>query len=116
MARTGPSRRGFLAAASGGPAAALLPTGEALPVQPAAPIPNKAAARPLAFLMADDFEDLEFMAWRVEPGRPDPHNPLLEPGMPWDSGGVFAHGTVLRDPIDGLWKAWQVSFPASAKP
>jgi len=32
--------------------------------------------------------------------------------MPWDSGGVMAHGTVLRDPIDGLWKAWQVSTPA----
>jgi hypothetical protein len=23
----------------------------------------------------------------------------------------MAHGTVLRDPIDGLWKAWQVSTP-----
>jgi hypothetical protein len=61
--------------------------------------------------MPDDFEEFDFIAWRVEPGRPDPHNPLLEPEMPWDSGGVFAHGTVLRDPIDGLWKAWQVSFP-----
>lgn len=74
------------------------------------------SGEPLRFLMADDFEDLDFVAWRIEPGIPDPHNPLLEPEMPWDSGGVFGHGTVLRDPIDGLWKAWQVSFPAVAKP
>ena len=34
--------------------------------------------------------------------------------MPWDTGSVFAHGTVLHDPIDGLWKAWQHSMPAPA--
>jgi hypothetical protein len=62
--------------------------------------------------MPDDFEDLDFIAWRVEPSRPDPANPLLEPAMPWDSGGVFAHGTVLRDPLDSRWKAWQLSFQA----
>jgi hypothetical protein len=90
----------------------MLPFENVLPAQPAA-AKIKAA---LAFLMPDDFEDMEFMAWRVEPGRHDPNNPLLEPAMPWDSGGVFAHGTVARDPIDGLWKAWQVSFPALAKP
>jgi hypothetical protein len=67
--------------------------------------------RPLPFLMAEDFEDLDFCAWRVEPGRPDAHNPLVEPAMPWDAGGVLAHGTVLHDPIDGLWKAWQHSIP-----
>jgi hypothetical protein len=61
--------------------------------------------------MAADFEDLDFCAWRIEPGQPDPHNPLVEPAMPWDAGGVLAHGTVLRDPIDGLWKAWQSSIP-----
>src|SRR5690348_16855559 len=65
----------------------------------------------LPFLMAEDFEDLDFCAWRVEPGRADPHNPLVEPAMPWDAGGVLAHGSVKRDPIDGLWKAWQVSIP-----
>lgn len=66
--------------------------------------------------MPDDFETLELVSWRVEQGVPDPHNPLLEPAMPWDSGGVMAHGTVLRDPIDGLWKAWQVSTPAEEAP
>lgn len=64
----------------------------------------------LPFLMADDFEDLDFCAWRIEPGQSDPHNPLVEPAMPWDAGSVGAHGTVLRDPIDGLWKAWQISL------
>ena len=67
----------------------------------------------LPFLMASDFDDMELVAWRIEQGQPDPHNPLLEPAMPWDEGGVFSHGTVLRDPIDGLWKAWQVSTPTS---
>lgn len=65
------------------------------------------------FLMPDDFEDLDLVAWRVEQGRQDASNPLLEPEMPWDLGGVFSHGTVLRDPIDNLWKAWQVSAPPS---
>jgi hypothetical protein len=62
-------------------------------------------------LMPDNFDSLLLVSWRVEQGVPDPGNPLLTPAMPWDSGGVMAHGTVLRDPIDGLWKAWQVSTP-----
>lgn len=74
-----------------------------------------ASERPLPFLMASDFELLDLVGWRVEQGREDPNNPLLEPEMPWDEGGVFAHGTVLRDPIDGLWKAWQVSTPLSER-
>ena len=69
--------------------------------------------RALSFLMASDFEDLNLVAWRIEEGKPDSNNPLLEPEMPWDVGGVFSHGTVLRDPIDGLWKAWQMSTPLS---
>ncbi|SVE54512.1 uncharacterized protein METZ01_LOCUS507366, partial [marine metagenome] len=59
--------------------------------------------------MPTDFENLNLVAWRVEQGIPDTNNPLLEPEMPWDAGGVFAHGTVLKDPIDNLWKAWQIS-------
>jgi len=69
----------------------------------------------MPLLMPDDFESLHVVAWRVEEGVPDPRNPLLEPAMPWDAGGVMAHGTVLRDPIDGLWKAWQVSTPAKER-
>jgi hypothetical protein len=69
--------------------------------------------RKLPFLMASDFEDMDLVAWRVEQGHEDPNNPLLEPEMPWDAGGVFSHGTVLHDPIDGMWKAWQVSIPVS---
>ncbi len=66
----------------------------------------------MPLLMPDDFESLKLVAWRVEEGEQDQNNPLLEPAMPWDSGGIMAHGTVLLDPIDGLWKAWQVSTPA----
>ena len=65
----------------------------------------------MPLLMPDDFESMKLVSWRVEEGEPDASNPLLEPEMPWDSGGIMAHGTVLRDPIDGLWKAWQVSTP-----
>ncbi len=67
----------------------------------------------LPFVMPSDFQDLELVAWRVEQGRQDPNNPLLEPEMPWDLGGVFSHGTVLRDPIDGVWKAWHVATPVA---
>ncbi|MCB1104574.1 MAG: hypothetical protein H7A44_08415 [Opitutaceae bacterium] len=69
----------------------------------------------MPLLMPDDFESMKLVSWRVEEGEPDAHNPLLEPAMPWDSGGIMAHGTVLRDPIDGLWKAWQVSTPGEAE-
>jgi hypothetical protein len=66
----------------------------------------------MPLLMPDNFESMKLVSWRVEEGVQDPDNPLLEPAMPWDSGGIMAHGTVLYDPIDGLWKAWQVSTPA----
>ena len=72
---------------------------------------NRRVARRMPLLMPDDFQELNLVSWRVEQGVPDSHNPLLEPEMPWDSEGVMAHGTVLHDPIDGLWKAWQVSTP-----
>lgn len=76
---------------------------------------SPAADQRLPLLMPDDFESFQLATWRVELGVPDAHNPLLEPGMPWDAGGVMAHGTVLHDPIDGLWKAWQVSTPAEER-
>lgn len=66
----------------------------------------------MPLLMPDDFQHMKLVAWRVELGKPDAMNPLLEPAMPWDAGGIMAHGTVLLDPLDGLWKAWQVSTPA----
>ena len=31
--------------------------------------------------------------------------------MPWDNGGPLQHGTVLRDPLDGKWKAWGAAVP-----
>lgn len=67
----------------------------------------------LPFIMPSDFEDLDTVAWRVEEGQKDTNNPLLEPEMPWDLGGVFSHGTVLLDPIDGIWKAWNTATPVS---
>jgi len=67
------------------------------------------ASMPL--LMPDDFSQMELVAWRVEPGTPDPANPLIEGDMPWDSGGVGIHGSVFRDPLDGKWKAYLVCTP-----
>jgi hypothetical protein len=66
----------------------------------------------MPLLMPDDFTHVEVVAWRVEPAVADPDNPLLEGEMPWDRGGVMTHGTVLKDPIDGLFKAWIVCTPA----
>lgn len=70
----------------------------------------KTARMPL--LMPDDFSSLHLCGWRVEEGRNDPNNPLIEGEMPWERGGVGIHGTVLQDPLDGLWKAWIVATPA----
>ena len=69
----------------------------------------------LPLLMPDNFDSFRLVSWRVEQGVPDEHNPLITPAMPWDAGGIMAHGTVIHDPIDGLWKAWQVSTPAEVR-
>jgi len=63
----------------------------------------------MSMILDTDIAEQHGIAWRLEPAAPDPHNPLIEPAFPWDSGAFFAHGTVLRDPIDGLWKAWTIS-------
>ncbi|MFH0964573.1 MAG: hypothetical protein V2A58_11265 [Planctomycetota bacterium] len=62
-------------------------------------------------ILADDFLEHYRIAWRMEPGKKDPNNPLMSPQFPWDMGAVFAHGTVLLNPIDGLYKAWYLSTP-----
>ncbi len=66
--------------------------------------------RPPIFF-ADDFAQRINVGWRVEPGAPDPANPLIEPEHPWDDGCPFSHGTVLIDPTDGKWKMWYISTP-----
>jgi len=60
---------------------------------------------------SDDFVEHVNVGWRIEPGVPDPANPLLEPQYPWDSGCAFSHGTVMIDPFDGQWKMWYISTP-----
>jgi len=65
----------------------------------------------MPLLMSDDFEERNNVWWRVELAVPDPENPLLEGGMPWDAGGIGVHGTILCDPIDGLYKAWVIATP-----
>jgi len=67
-----------------------------------------APPRPPIFF-ADDFAERVNVGWRIEPGVPDPANPLIEPKYPWDAGCPFSHGTVLIDPFDGKWKMWYVS-------
>jgi hypothetical protein len=70
----------------------------------------------MPLLMPDDFSELHLTAWRVELGKPDPNNPLIEGTTPWDRGGVGIHGSVFRDPIDKLWKAYLVGTPAAFHP
>ena len=62
-----------------------------------------------SFLLGEDFVEKHNVAWRVELAAEDAGNPLIEPKFPWESAAVFSHGTVLLDPIDGLWKAWYIS-------
>ena len=64
-------------------------------------------------LFYDDFVSMHYAAWRQE--LPKVSAPLLEPRTNlWDAD-VHAHGTVLVDPRDGLWKAWYVSTPATGR-
>ncbi len=69
----------------------------------------------MPLLMPDDFSELNLVAWRVENGKPDKNNPLIEGEMPWDAGSVMSYGTILIDPIDGLWKAWIFCAPAEVE-
>ena len=50
-----------------------------------------------SFVMGEDFVEKHNIAWRVEVAAEDCANPLLEPGLPWESAAVFSHGTVMRD-------------------
>jgi hypothetical protein len=62
-------------------------------------------------IFADDFVEHCKIAWRIEQAVPDPANPLLEPKFPWDDAVVgCGHGTALKDPIDGKFKAWVTSL------
>ena len=69
----------------------------------------------LSMILDDDIAERDNFGWRVEPATPDPANPLIEPEMPWDQGAVFAHGTFLKDPTDGLWKGWHVCTPSEGR-
>jgi hypothetical protein len=70
-------------------------------------IPNR--NEQFSFLLGEDFVEKHNVAWRVELANEDAKNPLMEPKFPWESAAVFSHGTVMVDPIDGLWKAWYIS-------
>jgi len=61
-------------------------------------------------IFEDNFIERVNIAWRIEPAEQDPVNPLLESAYPWDSASpCVGHGTVLKDPVDGMYKAWVVS-------
>lgn len=70
----------------------------------------------MPLLMPDNFSEMSRVAWRVEPGTPDLNNPLIEGEMPWDAGGVGIHGTVFKDPINSMWKAYLVCTPPEEVP
>lgn len=58
-----------------------------------------------------NFAEPHNIAWRVEPGKWESANPLLVGEYPWETAVSFSEGTVLRDPIDGVFKAWGKSWP-----
>ena len=72
-------------------------------------VPSVERLNCLSFIIDEDMATRDKVNWRMERAQQDPANPLLEPFYPWDNGAVFTHGSVLRDPIDGLWKAWYIS-------
>ncbi|MFH0963902.1 MAG: hypothetical protein V2A58_07795, partial [Planctomycetota bacterium] len=62
-------------------------------------------------ILEDSFQERFKIAWRIEPAEPYANNPLLAPKYPWDDGVVGSgHGTALKDPIDGKFKAWVPSM------
>ena len=65
-------------------------------------VPSVERLNCLSFIIDEDMATRDKVNWRMERALQDPANPLLEPFYPWDSGAVFTHGSVLRDPIDGL--------------
>ncbi len=66
---------------------------------------------PPPIIFDDDFVEHHKVAWRIEQAVEDPNNPLLEPKFPWDDAVVgCGHGTVLKDPLDGKFKAWTPSI------
>lgn len=74
------------------------------------PLPfHGASPNSFSFLLGEDFVEKHNIAWRVELAQEDPANPIMETKFPWESAGVFSHGTIMRDPIDGLWKAWYIA-------
>lgn len=70
----------------------------------------------MPLLMPDDFSELHLIGWRVEQAEPDASNPLIEGDTPWDAGGVGIHGSVFKDPVNGLWKAYLVCTPPEEFP
>lgn len=63
-----------------------------------------------AMIFSDDFVEHVNIGWRIEPGQKDSANPLLEAKYPWDNASPsIGHGTVLKDPLDNLYKYWGVS-------
>ena len=62
-------------------------------------------------IFEDSFAEPHSIAWRVEPGEWDSANPLIVGEHPWETACPFNAGTVLKDPLDGLWKAWGICFP-----
>ena len=61
------------------------------------------------FLTPSDFDSFHLSTWSVDFGHTSPE-PLMHPQHPWDEE-IGGKGTILIDPIDGLYKAWYISQP-----
>ena len=65
----------------------------------------------MPLLMPDDFSDLHLVAWRVEPGTPDPDNPPL---VRWESPRLCRGGS--KSLTDPAVFGWEIRNDADSRP
>lgn len=73
---------------------------------------NASIVEPLlnaSFLMPADFPSMHLVTWSINYADV-PDEPVMHPHYDWDEE-IGGKGTILVDPIDGLYKAWYVSQP-----
>jgi hypothetical protein len=69
---------------------------------------------PVFLLEHSTVEDMWRVRRKVNPLVKSPRNPVLVRDREWEGGGPLVHGTVLRDPRDGLFKCWYQVFDNEA--
>ena len=65
-------------------------------------------SKPIKFMFFDywDYEYVRGFQRRLGQPRKSADNPILVATLPWEHNCMHLYGTVLKDPIDGLFKMW----------